>query len=265
MKQLRKSYQSWKGDTIVARRAKLRGENRDVPIPVHIQKEPPFWDVFPEDPEVFKLIVHARAFGVLRPDENLNTREHTIRYTRETSLGHEDVDLASTWEEVAQVLEVLACRPDREEIQKQVIIVLNTAETNDGKQLLFHQLKDYLDRRVSDLSKEGGKDSPIYKREQSIILDLIDRYKLKTGDSKPAAPVAVPVAASVSETVPVSAPEAVVEVEPQSLPHQPETKPASSSPKDEILGKLRELSSLRQEGMLSDEEFAAAKKQLLGL
>ena len=49
MKELRQSYQDWKGDSIEAKRAQLRGEPRDLTIPVHIQKEPPFWDVFPED------------------------------------------------------------------------------------------------------------------------------------------------------------------------------------------------------------------------
>jgi Tubulin like len=252
MKQLRKSYQSWKGDTIIARRAKLRGENRDVPIPVHIQKEPPFWDVFPEDPEVFKLVIQARAFGVLRPDENRSTREHVIRYTRQTAIDPEDVDLASTWEEVAQVLEVLACRPDREEIQKQVTARLDTAETDDGKQLLFQQLRSYLDRRAVDLEKEGGKDSPIYKRESAIVLDVINLYKLKIG-SEPAI------------SAKISVPEVTKEVETQPLPVKPEPETTSSVPKDEMLGKLKELASLKQAGILSEEEFVAAKKQILGL
>jgi len=45
MRELQKSYQDWKGQAIEARRAKIKGESKDPPIPVHIQKEPPFWDV----------------------------------------------------------------------------------------------------------------------------------------------------------------------------------------------------------------------------
>ena len=35
-----------------------------------MQKEPPFWDIFPEDGKVFKLVVVARALKVLRLEEN---------------------------------------------------------------------------------------------------------------------------------------------------------------------------------------------------
>jgi hypothetical protein len=179
MKELRQSYQDWKGESIVAKRAQLRGESRDLPIPVHLQKEPPFWDVFPEDPAIFSLVVQARALGVLRQEENRTTKETVIRYTRQTAIGAESVDIASSWEEASQVLEVLACRPDREEIQRQVMQKLNAAETPRQKQAVFGQLTRYLEQRALELDKQGGKDSPDYKREARILLDVIERYKLK--------------------------------------------------------------------------------------
>jgi hypothetical protein len=180
MPELRQSYQDWKGESIVAKRAQLRGESRDLPIPVHMQKEPPFWDVFPENPEIFKLVVQARAMGILRLEENRTTKENVIRYTRQTAIGSENVDIASSWEEASQVLEVLACRPDREEIQRQVIQRLNAAETPSQKQGVFEELTAYLEQRALELDKQGGKDSPDYKREARIILDVIEAYKLKT-------------------------------------------------------------------------------------
>lgn len=182
MKDLQKSYQDWKGQAIEARRAKIQGESKDPPIPVHIHKEPPFWDVFPENPDVFRLVVQARAFGVLRLEENRNTKENVIRYTRETVLGTENVDIASSWEEVVQVLEVLACRPDKEEIQRQVSEKLK-ADQPEAKQALYTQLVAYLKQRETELEKNGGEDSPNYKREATIIQTVITANKLKMGDN----------------------------------------------------------------------------------
>ncbi|EAZ93427.1 tubulin-like doman-containing protein [Crocosphaera chwakensis] len=178
MKELRQSYQDWKGDSIEAKRAQLRGEPRDLPIPVHIQKEPPFWDVFPEDPTIFQLVIQARALNVLYLSENKATRENTIRYTRKTNIGLENVDIASSWEEASQILEVRACREDREEIQRQITKKLDQAETPQQKRQLYQTLMAYLEHRSLELEKQGGKDSPEYKREAEIIKRLIDDYQL---------------------------------------------------------------------------------------
>jgi len=182
MKELQKSYQDWKGQAIEARRAKIKGESKDPPIPVHIQKEPPFWDVFPENPEVFRLVVQARAFGVLRLEENRSTKEHVIRYTRKTVIGTENVDIASSWEEVVQVLEVLACRPDKEEIQRQVSAKLQ-ADQPEAKQALYDQLVAYLKQRETEFAKNGGADNPDYNREATIIQNVITTNKLKIADN----------------------------------------------------------------------------------
>ncbi|MBW4671797.1 MAG: zinc-ribbon domain-containing protein [Cyanomargarita calcarea GSE-NOS-MK-12-04C] len=179
MQDLRQSYQDWKGQSIEAKRAQLRGESKDLPIPVHIQKEPPFWDLFPEDPEIFQLVVQARTFKILRLEQNRKTQENVIRYTRRTVIGTENVDIASNWEEAVQVLEVLACRPDKEEIRRQIVAKFATVDQPQGKQTLSNQLMTYLKEREIELEKVGGNDSPEYKREANIIQSLIVRYKLQ--------------------------------------------------------------------------------------
>ena len=60
-------------------------------------------------------MVEARSLKVLRIEENRSTKEKVVRYTRQTAIGEENVDIASSWEEAVQVLEVLACRGDREQ------------------------------------------------------------------------------------------------------------------------------------------------------
>jgi ribosomal protein L40E len=180
MRDLRQSYQDWKGESIVAKRAQQAGESRDLPIPVHIQKEPPFWDVFPEDPTIFKLVVEARALKVLHQDINRATNEHTIRYQIKTATGVKPVDLAANWEEVIQVLDVKACRRDREEIQGQVTTKLTNTKTPAQKQALYAELLLYLKQRAEDLQARGGEESPEYKREDKIILELITNQQLNT-------------------------------------------------------------------------------------
>jgi hypothetical protein len=45
---------------------------------------------------------------------------------------------------------------------------------------------------------------------------------------------------------------------------QPAPAPAPAAGGDDVVGKIKELASLHDAGALSDEEFAAAKAQLLG-
>lgn len=184
MRELRQSYQDWKGKMIEAKRKQLRGESYDLPIPVHLQKEPPFWDLFPEDAQIFSLVVQGRALKILRQELNRTTKEQVIRYTRQTEIGSDDVDIASSWEETPQVLEVPVCRDDREAIQLQLSQRVNSAETSSQKHELFQQLVDYLEERASELNKLGGKDSPDYKREATIVLEFIKTHKLKVDSTE---------------------------------------------------------------------------------
>jgi hypothetical protein len=180
MKELRQAYQDWKSQLIIAKRAQQAGESRDLPIPVHIQKEPPFWDIFPEDNKIFELMVKARAFKVLYTAQNKKTKETVIRYDKKTVIGVQNVDLASSWEEVIQVLEIKACSEDRKEIESQVNLKIQQAETPEQKHKLYQELINYLELRSVELQKEGGKDSLEYKREATVVENLIEIYKLAT-------------------------------------------------------------------------------------
>ena len=106
-------------------------------------------------------------------------KEKVIRYTRDTAIHPENVDIASSWQEAIQNLEVAACRKRREEIQRQMTQKITAAETPEQKHSLFKELATYLENRANDLHKQGGKDNPEYRREATIILETINTYKLK--------------------------------------------------------------------------------------
>jgi hypothetical protein len=175
MKELRQSYLDWKGQYILAKRAQQEGKSRDLPIPVHIEKSPPFWDIFPEDDSIFELVILTRALKILRQDVNQKTKDSIIRYSKETVIGEQNVDLASTWAEVIAVLEVKNCREDRQEIERQLAQKFDNSESDTEKQAIYRQLIAYLEQRAMDLAKQGGKDSPDYKREATIIQKAIEK------------------------------------------------------------------------------------------
>jgi ribosomal protein L40E len=104
-----------------------------------------------------------------------------IRYTQETAIGSENIDIASSWEDAVQVLQIKACQTDKNKIESQVNQIIEKAETDAQKQQLYLKLRKYLENRTLELEKQGGKDTPEYKREATIILELIEKYRLNTG------------------------------------------------------------------------------------
>jgi hypothetical protein len=46
---------------------------------------------------------------------------------------------------------------------------------------------------------------------------------------------------------------------------EPEPEPAYQEPQDPTVNQLQDLAALRDQGILTDEEFAAKKKQILGI
>jgi hypothetical protein len=255
MKVLRRSYLEWLGESIKAKRARLKGEPKEPPIPVHITRAVSFWDIFPEDSRVYKLVVQARAFQVLFSDINLATKEPTIRYKRQTNIDIENVDIASNWEEVPQVLEVRACLEDKEEIERQVNAIYESAETEAQKQQLSQQLTDYLQQRAKELEKLGGKESLIYAREKNIVRNVIEKYKLPTSRTQ-----------SVPSFVETPQPEPVaVKVNGSSNAQQTAAVTSQSNTNGGSLNQLKELMDMYKEGLLSKEEFDVAKTKLLGL
>jgi hypothetical protein len=252
MKVLRKSYQQWLGESIKAKRARLKGEHKDPPIPVHLSKVVSFWDIFPEDPKVYNLVVQARAFNILFSEVNRATGEPTIRYQRQTSLGIEKVDLASNWEETIQVLEVRACLEDKEEIQCQVNDVYQASQSDIEKYQLYQQLNIYLQTRVVELDKFGGEDSQIYRKEREITQNIIAQYKLPTAKAQD------------TDMEDVKVMEATPTVETPSAP-PPKITEAAPAPAGGNLDELKQLMEMYKEGLLTKEEFQAAKAKFLGL
>ena len=253
IKVLRRSYQEWLGKSITARRARLRGEHKEPPIPVHITKAVAFWDFFPEDRKIYELVLQARAFGILFADVNRATQEPTIRYKRKTNTGIQKVDLASNWEEAIQVLEVRACLEDKEEIQRQVNAVYDAAKTEAQKQQLQRQLVSYLEQRKGEL--EAGDDSPVYKRDNAIIGEIISKYKLPAIDDLEEEIL------TEREVVLVAGGQVSSDVQTQTASARPNT-PATSGNK---LEELKELKEMYEQGILTEEEFTTAKKVILGL
>jgi hypothetical protein len=237
MEDLRASYQDWLGEMVEVKRARLIGESRDLPIPAHLQKEAPFWDVFPEDPKVFQLVVQARSLGILRQDINRATQEHTIRYDTTGSTGTQSIDVASTWDEVVQVLEVKACSRDRDEIQRQITSYLNDLKTSEDRQNLYQKLIKYLGMRALELDAKGGKESPEYRREDTVIAKLIVEQRLQ--------------------------PENLDQVDDPGEINEPDDP--EPPPPDYLMSQLERLAKLQAAGVLSDQEFQAAKQKLLGL
>jgi Tubulin like/zinc-ribbon domain len=179
MRELQQSYQDWKGQVITAKRARMKGQAMGLPIPVHIQKEPPFWDIFPENQKVFELVTISRALGIMRADINNTNNENVIRYYISTATDNENnVDIASTWEEATQALEIPACRQDLEEIERQKKAKLDEIDSTQKKQQLYQQLLTYLDRRKLELDRFGGKESYQYLKEKDIIDRLIETQQL---------------------------------------------------------------------------------------
>ncbi len=150
---------------------------------MHIQKEPPFWDIFPEDGQIFSISGGKRALKHYSQLHRIKPKgEKVIRYSKQTVIGQQNVDLASSWEEVTQVLEVKACRQDREEIQRQVNHKFQQAENPPQKQRLYQHLITYLEQRALELDQQGGKDTPEYKREANIIQNVIKKFKINVNN-----------------------------------------------------------------------------------
>lgn len=187
---LRSAYQTWRARRIQAERARDEGLQTDaLPSPVHIQKNMVFWDFHPADPAIEKLILVARAFGILRQEVHQATKKELIRYKISTDVGDHTVTIAANWEDAIQVLELPDCRKDKDEVERQLDELINKAETDAQKQQLGKQLQDFLNERLRTEFRNNN-DEPLYRREKTIILDFIIKHKLGTIDSSSTNPEA---------------------------------------------------------------------------
>jgi hypothetical protein len=175
---LRKAYQRWRGDRLQAERARLRSEAVEQPLPVHIQDEIVFWDITPGDSAVERLVVLARAFGILWEAFNPRTERNAIHYHPLQQPSKHAILLATNWEEAIQVLELSECLEDRQEIQRQLDALLAQAITELQKHDLRHRLETYLDMMLfSDFPTTGHAD-PIYQRQKAIVEKFIGANRL---------------------------------------------------------------------------------------
>jgi hypothetical protein len=219
---------------------------------VHIQKDPPFWDVFPPDDKVYELVLLARVLGILNVEFNKSSKEDTIRYQCQTSTGLEKVEIASNWEEAVQILSIDTCRRDKEAIQEQVENVFFAAESNEAKQALTDRFDVFLKERERELA--GGSDDPAYRRDREIVKKTIVKYGLPS--------------MNVEEGVIVQ-PE--IPQPPKSLPPdktgaEATPAPASSTASAQgsnVMTELKKLAEMYKDGLLDEDEFKLAKKQLL--
>jgi hypothetical protein len=253
MRELRKSYQDWQGQMVEAKRAQLRGESRDLPIPVHIQKDPPFWDVFPPDDKVYELVLLARVLGILNVELNKSSKEDTICYQCQTSTGLEKIEIASNWEEAVQILSIDTCRRDKEAIQDQVDNVLLGAESSEAKQALTDQFNAFLKERERELT--GGSDDPAYRRDNEIVKKTIVKYNLP---SMKVVEVEVSVLAEPPQEPVLLPPGDTGAATTSSSP-----SPTPSNSGSNVMAELKKLAEMYQNGLLDEAEFKLAKKQLL--
>lgn len=243
---LKKDYLKWKANTIKQKQKKLRGENSEPPIPVHICKEPPFWDIFPENPNNFRLLILAKALQVLLKKYHKVAQENVIYYSRPNDLGNDNIILGSTWEEALQFLEIEDFEQDREEIEHQVQRMLENSQSMVQKERLFEQLTNYLQQRVKELESQRGEESPEYLRERKIILDVIKEYNLKIDSASDILEV------SLNEPEMKTLPPASV-----STPDETETNQA------DMIDKLKELEQLIKSGLVNEEEAKIIKNRIL--
>ncbi|WP_019508816.1 tubulin-like doman-containing protein [Pleurocapsa sp. PCC 7319] len=176
--QLRRAYQNWRGQRIMAERARLRGQQVDLPPSVHLQQEIIFWDFIPPNKDTEKIVLILRTLEILKSEINQNTKQNVICYSTINKGKQEKVTLASNWENAVQVLELPDCRRDRQELERKLAEKLEAAETPKLKQELSQKLKSYLEIRLRDFSQKGGQDNLRYLREQDMIRDFMDCHKL---------------------------------------------------------------------------------------
>ena len=179
IKQLRKSYQKWRGRRVKAERSALEGRPKKTEPTVHMQEDiTRFWDLMPADPKIDELVVIARALGILRNEVYEYTGKQVICYNKGIQEDREKVVLAASWEDAVQVLELSVCAEDKQEIERQRDELFEKAQTQEQKRQLCNQLESYLQTRIDDFRKNGGETNPRYKRERKIIQEFIEAGKL---------------------------------------------------------------------------------------
>jgi hypothetical protein len=131
-----------------------------------------------------------------------------------------------------------------------VLAVGGTAAAYKFSQQDVQRIEQDTGKKAEDLTEEELKAAMQRLGIQSLELSEADETALDSVDEEEEAGVGAPPAApSAPSTPPPVAPAA----------------PASQSGSEDMVEQIKRLAELNQQGILSDEEFAAAKKRLLGI
>ena len=114
---------------------------------------------------------------------------------------------------------------------------------------------DTQDHQISGFSQQQGGDASLTFSSQYGVVRVADLPRV--GVPAPAAP---PPPASVAPAAPPPPPAAI---QPPAPSPAPPPAAAGSSTDDEIFSRIERLAELRQKGVLTEEEFAAKKAELL--
>ena len=114
---------------------------------------------------------------------------------------------------------------------------------------------DTQDHQISGFSQQQGGDASLTFSSQYGVVRVADLPRV--GAPAPAAP---PPPASVAPAAPPPPPAAI---QPPAPSPAPPPAAAAASTDDEIFGRIERLAELRQKGVLTEEEFAAKKAELL--
>lgn len=85
----------------------------------------------------------------------------------------ERVEVAKNWEEASSNLELLVFRKERQEIEKMINETLAEVKSIGSKHEIYNQITSFLEEREVQLRFSGGADSTEYKRELTVIQELM--------------------------------------------------------------------------------------------
>jgi hypothetical protein len=171
---LRQAYQQWHSQKIAAERSQDSGRSLPAPIPIHVQNEVLFWDFMPADPAIERLVVIARALDILWEEFSQTIQKNAIHYLQ--SAGGDlpqRIVLASSWEEVVQILELEECEGDRTCIQAQIDARLQAVNHDPEGESLRLQLRQKLETYLQQIFPQDWDKStdqhPLFLRHRAIV------------------------------------------------------------------------------------------------
>ncbi len=123
---------------------------------------------------------------------------------------------------------------------------------------------DTLDHQIGGFSQQQGSGGSLTFTSQKGLVRVLDLPIISGADAlpQPAPEREAPIASYMPEPA-APPPPPVMEPRQQQAPPAPQPGTQPSGSMEDILGKIERLADLRQKGILTDEEFAAKKSELL--